>query len=319
MKKIALTVIILIFLLPVISQANTPYQFLRLNSSARAAGLAGCFVSMTDDGSALFYNPATISTVKDKKFTATFLKHVLDINSGQVSYISKFEDSGPKSIFEKGVFAASVSYLNYGSFDRADGFGNRQGDFGASDLGIAASYSNILDTNLYYGVTLGFIYNYIEELSSTAFAVDAGIIYLMPDIQTNIGASILHAGGQLSSYGAEGESLPLDVRIGINHRLKGLPLLVNFSLHHLADNTDGFFDRFKNFALAGELYLGNYIRLRLGYDNQIRQLLTIDNDRKLSGFTGGVGIKANTFNLDYGISVMGSSAYLHRFSLSFEL
>jgi hypothetical protein len=48
-------------------------------------------------------------------------------------------------------------------------------------------------------------------------------------------------------------------------------------------------------------------------------LTSIDSDRKLSGFSGGVGVKANDFNIDYGIALMGSSATLHRFSISLNL
>lgn len=296
---------VLLLLVGVLSLSNlwadySPYQFLRLQSSARSAGLAGCFVSMPNDASALYFNPATISTVENKRFSATFLKHVLDINSGLVSYIKPIEDIG--------VFAASVSYINYGSFDRADNTGRKNGTFGAGDLSFAATYSNILDTNLYYGVSLKYIVVSIENESTSSLAVDAGILYRLKDERTNIGLSVLHAGTQLSKFGGTTESLPLDIRAGINHRLKGLPLLVNLTFHHLADNSDSFFDKFKNFALGGELYIGEYVMLRLGFDNQVRRMTSIESDKKLSGFSGGLGIKANDFTFDYGAAIFGTGA-----------
>jgi hypothetical protein len=235
---------------------TSPYQFLRFQSSARAAGLAGCFVSMPEDASAVIYNPATIYTVDEKVFSATFLKHVLDINSGLVSYIDRLDDSS--------VIAGAVSYTNYGSFNSADIYGNMGGTFGANDIAAGVTYSNELDENLYYGVTGKLIFINLEEENSIAFAIDAGLLYQLPDGRSNVGLSVLHAGTQISKIGNDSESLPLDIRAGINHRLRGLPLLVNFSFHHLADNTDGFFDRFTNFSLAGEVYIGEYIQLRLG-------------------------------------------------------
>lgn len=287
------------------------FQFLRYNSSARGAGLAGCMVSMPEDPAAFYFNPASIYTVKEKPFSLTFLKHVLDINSGNASYIRKFEDLG--------VFAASVGFLSYGSFDRADNNGLITGSFGGNNLAFGVSYSNILDSNFYYGVTVKFIHTSIDDLSAAAIATDVGFLYRLPDGRTNFGVSVLHAGAQLSKYNGITERLPLDVRLGFNHRLMGLPLLFNMSLHHLADETDSFFEKFRNIAVGGELYLGDYIQLRLGYDNQVRNQTAAESSKGLSGFTGGLGIRHSAFQLDYGLVQYGSAATLHRFSVNFEL
>lgn len=311
-KKIFLLLIIAFLYTNFAMAATTsPFQFLRYNGSARSAALAGCMVSMPGDPSALFYNPATIATVNDKKFSVTFLKHVLDINSGNVSYIRDYEGLG--------TFAGSVVYTNYGSFDAADEYGNINGTFGANDLAFQGTYANKLDSNLYWGATLKLLYINIENESSFGFAVDAGILYLLPDGRTNIGASVLHVGSQIVAYHDIFESLPLDVRLGVNHRLEGLPLLVNFSLHHLADQTDEFFDKFRNFAVAGELYLGESIQVRLGYDNQVRTLTTPSTDRGFSGLSAGAGFRSDNFDIDYGLAQYGSSAILHRFSVRLDL
>jgi hypothetical protein len=308
-----LVFIVILFVAAVISAMATdsPYQSLLFSSSARASALAGCFVAIPDDASAVIYNPASISTDTSKRFSTTFLKHVLDINSGMVSYVKPFN--------EIGIFAGSISYTNYGSFTAANSDGIKTGDFGANDLVISGTYSNTLDTNLYYGVSLKFVYFNIEKAASTAFAVDAGLFYSLPKIRTNIGVSILNAGTQLSKFEGTSENLPLDIRIGISNRLRGLPLLVNFSFHHLADHTSSFFDKFKNFSLGGELYLGQYIQARLGYDNMIRYMASADSDHKLSGFSGGLGIKTHYFTFDYGLSLVGSSAILNRFTIGLDL
>lgn len=159
----------------------------------------------------------------------------------------------------------------------------------------------------------------LEKANSLAFALDAGLIYMIPDKRTNIGLSILHVGSQVTTLEGKSESLPLDIRLGINHRLRGLPLLVNFSFHHLADETESFFDKLLNLSIGGEFYFGDYVRVRLGYDNNIRRLTAPISDKRLSGFTGGIGIQTDLLNLDYGIAQMGNSALLHRFTLGFEL
>src|SRR3989339_162895 len=274
------------------SSTTTPFQFLRFNESARAAALAGCFVAMPEDAGAVFFNPATISTVTEKHFSTTFLKHILDINSGNVTYIKKYDDVG--------TFAGAVSFTSYGSFDYADQYANRNGTtFGAVDMMLSGTYSNELDSNLYYGVSAKFFMVTLEKYSTTGFAV--------------------HAGLEITTIGGESVGIPLDIRAGFNHRLRGLPLLINFSFNHLADRTDNFFDKFMNFSIAGELYVGKYVQARVGYNNQIRKETSPSTDRGLSGFSGGVGVKTNDFNIDYGAAQIGKSALLHRFSISLDL
>lgn len=311
-KTPILSAILLMLAFSELYSEDTPFNFMRNTSNARAAALSGAFVSMTDDAGAVFYNPASIYTVEDKNLSVTFLKHVLDINSGNVSYI--YDES------EIGTFAGSVSFTSYGSFDYYDDQGNPLGGtFGANDMMLGVSYSNILDTNLYYGVTLKFAYMTLEKYSTSALAVDAGLLYKLKDGRTNLGLSVLHAGGQLSKIGGVPEDLPLDIRLGANHRLRGLPLLVNFNFHHLADRSESFFDKFKNFSLGGELYIGKYIQLRLGYNNHVRTETASDADKGITGFSGGLGINVDSFNFDYGYSQYGSNANMHRFSVGLGL
>jgi hypothetical protein len=315
MLKIQGLVVALVFVISASAAIaiDSPFNFLRYVSGARASGLAGSFVAMIDDPAAMYFNPASISTVTDKRLSVTFLKHVLDVNSGGISYIHHLEGSN-------GTLAGSIGYSNYGSFEYADKIGNRNGNtFSASDLSFGVTYSNTLDTNFYYGLTLKYIYSGIEEVSTSALAVDAGLIYKLADNRTNLGMAILHAGTQLSKISNSSESLPLDVRIGFNHRLRGLPLLFNFSFHHLADNTDAFFDKLKSFNIGGELYFGKVVQIRLGYDNQIRSLTNAEANKGLTGFSAGIGIITEDFNFDYGFTGYGSSANLHRFSVSLNV
>ncbi len=293
------------------ASAQSSFHFLTLNSSARAAALGGAFVSMPEDATALFINPATLSTVQDSRMSATFLKHVLDINSGLISYNSSSETLGK--------YAVSVQFTSNGTFQGADRNGVKTASFSGTEVAFSGTYTNAFDSNFYYGATVKFIYSGLEKTSSTALAADVGLLYQIPKSRVNIGFSLLNVGAQLSKYGTESESLPVDARLGINHRLRGLPLLLNFSFHHLADETDGFFDRFANFSIGGELTVSKVIDLRLGYDNLVRKSVSLDTQRGMSGFSAGVGIKAKNVLIDYGASSLGTPATLHRLSVNLKL
>ena len=292
---------------------DTPYNFMRFNSTARASALSNAVVSIDEDVSLIFFNPALLQTVSEKPLSTTFSKHVLDINSGNVVYMfDQFDLDG-------GSLAAQVNFNSYGSFDYLDNQGQLYGNgFSGADLSFGATYANVLDSNWYYGVTGKFIYLNLEEQSSSAFAVDAGMFYKANE-RTNIGVSILHLGNEITTLNGQVASLPTDFRLGINHRLKGLPLLVNFSFHHLVDESDSFIDRFANFSIGGELYLSKFINLRVGYDNQIRNFASADDNKGLSGLSGGVGLKFESINFDYGYAEYGASIGLHRFTLSLDI
>ncbi len=312
MKNIILVSVLCILSIASTNASDTSFGFLRFVSGARTAGLSGAVTAMSYDLETIIFNPASLYTVVEKNANVTFIKHVLDINSGLFAY--SFDVKG-----NTGKFAATAGFTSYGTFDYADNQGNLNGTFGATDLALGLSYSNELDTNFFYGVTAKYVYFGVEKASASAVAVDAGLLYMLPDGRTNIGLSMLNAGFQTSKIGVQNDKLPLDVRIGFNHRLKGLPLLFNFSMHHLADETNGFFNRLKYFSIGGEFNFGEYVLVRIGYDNQIRSLTGAEKDKGLTGFSGGLGIKTPVINFDYGINQYGAAALLHRFSFEFNL
>jgi hypothetical protein len=312
MSKSIIHLIIFLVALLSLSANESPYSFLRTNASARNAGMAGAVVSLRNDPSAIFFNPALISTVDSSEFSFTFLKHVLDINSGNAVYVYKG--------MEDGVLAGQVAFSNYGTFEARDNTGKPTGrTFPANSLSAGITYSNELDRNFYYGVTAKFIYFGLEDLASTAMALDAGLYYRLKDTLTSLGVSINNAGFQLSKFNNVADKLPLDLRLGVNHRLKGLPLLINFNFHHLADSTENFFERFKNFAIGGEFYFGKYLQARFGYDNQIRNTISNETSKGLSGFSFGAGVVLNDLNIDYAFSQYGTAVILHRISLGLDL
>lgn len=312
MRKAVLVLLLLVSATAIgVAQQATAFSFLRYNMSARSAALGGATNSMTDEVSTLFLNPAVLPLLEGQNVTATFLKHTLDINSGLAAFTDHIDGVGS--------VAASVIYTNYGAFERADRQGVRTGTFSSQDLAFAVSWAGEVDTLITYGATAKFIYSGIDDMVSTAVAIDAGLLLRIPQSRTNLGFSILNLGTQLSTYDGTHDRMPIDVRIGVNHRLKGLPLLVNVSLIHLADEVPTFFDRFLNFSVGGELYVGKAVRLRVGYDNSTRNTSGVNVASQLTGLSAGFGIKLKTLNIDYAMSTFGSAALLHRFSIGVDL
>ncbi|MDH3252208.1 MAG: type IX secretion system protein PorQ [Ignavibacteria bacterium] len=291
-----------------VAGSNTTYDFLRNDVGARAAAMAGSFVSMTEDPTVLFYNPAALSTLGTPQGSIGFFKHLLDINSGYVSY--------SQSVNDVGNFGAGVVFTNYGSFDETDDIGNTLGTFSANDFAFVLGYSNVLDENLYYGANVKFIYSKIAGYSSTGIAGDVGILFRVPDSRLTFGASIRNVGSQLTSYLSTREDLPLDVAIGASVVPRGLPLLLNLNFHKLNEEVDTFGDRFRAFSIGGEFTLSSVLRARFGYDNERRKELKIGTSAGLAGFSGGLGITISEYTVDYALSSLGKVGSLHRISIA---
>ena len=181
------------------------------------------------------------------------------------------------------------------------------------------TYSNELDSTLSYGISAKLMYVTLDDLASSALALDAGVLYRLPASRTNFGLSLLNIGTQLSTFEGITDQMPIDVRLGINHRLRGLPLLLNFSLHHLADDADAFFDRVGNFSIGGEFILSKVLDLRIGYDNYVRNATSIQGQRRFSGFAAGVGIRTAYVQIDYGVSAIGTAGSIHKLTLHTSL
>ena len=288
--------------------SNTVYNFLRNDVGARAAAMAGSFVTMTDDPTAFFYNPASGATLDGASGSLGFFKNILDINAGHLVYSQHIGDLGS--------FSGGVLYTDYGSFTETDERGTPLGTFRAADFALSVGYSDSPVENLYYGVTAKFIYSGIGSYSSTGLAADAGILYTIPESRLAIGASLRNLGAQLNSYAGSGESLPVDLTIGASIIPRGLPLHLHVNFHRLTDAADSFGDRLRWFTVGGEFTLSTALRVRLGYDNGRRQDLKIGSSAGLAGLSIGLGVTVGEFQMDYGLSSLGEIGNLHRVSLA---
>lgn len=304
-------IILLSLIITTISYSQTVYKFLNLDTSPRAAALAGSFVANNDDPNVVFYNPAGVNFLSGNPISFSFLKHLIDINSASLVYSRDFENIGR--------FSAAIKYINYGDFTKADNAGIKIGNFGASDIAFAIGYGNRLDKNFYYGANIKFIYSGIENYISTALALDLGLHYEIPDKLWNFGFSILNLGSQIDSYINKKEDLPLDIRLGFSKQLERVPMRFYFSFNNLNEKQETFLARFKQITFGSEIKLGQSFRFRFGYDSEKRRDMKIGTTAGLAGFNLGFGFNAGNYIIDYAYSSMGSIGSLHRFGISTNL
>lgn len=293
---------------------RTPHihEMLRSDHSARAAAMAGAFVSVPGDPNGIFYNPALLATIDSvSPVSISVFKHVLDINSGSLAAASQIEGVG-------GVGAA-LTYTSYGSFNRTDRNGNGDGTFSSQDIVLTLGWGSDLGEGFSAGVGGEVIFSSIESYSSSAVALNGGLYWADTGSRVQAGLSILHLGTQLSGYGEVDESLPLDLRFGVSHQLRGLPLLLAVDFSQLFDEGETALDRFSSFSIGGEFTLADPLRLRLGYDNRVRQDVSFGGSKGLAGLSAGLGLLVSDYRFDYGFTSLSGLGSQHRITLATEL
>jgi len=294
------------------SQTEIPaFDFLRVDPSAKASSLAGAFDTYTDDPNAMFYNPASLSTITNKKVSAGFGKYLLDINFGALSYAQKYKDIG--------WFGIGVKYFDYGTFDKADENGVTTGEtFGANDLMVSLGFSNYIYEKINYGVTIKYIYSGIAEYNSSALALDLGLLYLIPEQQIGISLGVNNLGAQVSSYIDTKEKLPLDLRVGFSKRLEHTPVRLNVTFSKLNQDREKLIQHLKSFSIGAEFIFSDNVSARLGYNNETRQDMKLGTSLGIAGFSTGLGIKfGEKYLFDYSLNSLGKVGSTHRVNVGY--
>jgi hypothetical protein len=301
--------LIIIAMVPnaLMAQGTNAFDFLRLPVSARAAGLGNTYLNGMDDPSVIFTNPGAISSLKSMQASAGFIKHVMDVNAGYAALGMKIDSIG--------TFSAGIFYMNYGSMDRTDNLGNKNGTFSAGDFCFTAGYGNNYE-DLLYGGSVKFIYSSIDGTSATGLAIDAGVCYLIPKQEMSIGLSLLNMGAQLSKFGKESDPLPFEINVGVSKKLEHLPLSLHLVFHKLNEDKSEFFDRLSSFSIGGEVMFSKYFRGRLGFNNETRKEMKIGSSAGLAGFSLGFGIYLKRYVIDYSYTSWGKVGELHRIGVN---
>ncbi len=290
-----------VFLLPHLVQAQTAvgFDFLRTHVGARPAALGGAFVAIPGDIHSLVYNPAGLARLDKRQGTLTYLNHLLDFQSGFAAYAQ------PVS---RGAVAFSLHFLDFGQFEGRDDRNVDTGEFGASSLVAQASYARRLNPYVSVGGSAKFIRFQIDTFTETAVAGDLGVVVEIPEENWSFGVGVFNAGTTTSAFIDTKDELPLNFQFGAAKRLEHLPLMVSAAIVKFKEES-------VDFRLGGEFSLTEQFLLRLGYDSVGRDQKVDTSKDRLAGVSIGLGLKINTFDLDYSFSSFGEVGTLNRLTL----
>jgi hypothetical protein len=316
------------------------YQFLQMTPSARISALGGNLITVRDDDVNLaFANPALLNPAMHNALSFSHNFHIAGIQNGYFAYGHHLKKSDI-------TLHGGVLYATYGVFDATDEIGDVTGEFKADEYAIAFGAGKQLYERLAVGANLKMVTSQLESYNSLGLVGDLGATFIDTSKRLTISLVMQNIGGQLTTYREQNrEKAPFDMQLGLSHRLKYLPFRFSIIYRRLdrwnilyddpneekstlfgeappPNKTAVFVDNlFRHFVFNGEFLFGRHepFRLRVGYNHQLRQELSVEGFRSLTGFTFGVGLKINRFRIDYGRGVYHLAGGLNHLTLSTNL
>jgi hypothetical protein len=284
-------------------------QFLEIGVSARAIGMGEAFLGVSDDASALFYNPGALSLLTQKEVALTHVDYPAGIQYEFVGFV--LPTPSLAGTFGMAFYALHMDDILITGYDYPRGNGQT---FTARDYAVALSYSAGLTDRFSLGITVKNITELLASYKATGWAMDLGTFYDTGFRNFKICMAISNFGPDME-FISESYPLPIDFRFGsaidvIQTEKSRLVAAVQAS--HPNDNLE-------KYGLGFEYWFNDMFALRFGkkfnYDYY-------DEKDFGGGLTFGAGARLNIstyrLNLDYAYQDLGYLDSVNRFSFGFR-
>ena len=289
------------------------FGFLRESNGPQLSALGG--VNLTNDQSDLslaFMQPALLRDSMSGHMAANFnsLYAGIDEYNWMLAYHHQ-----PSNL----NFALGATYVDYGTITQTDASGNVLGDFRPHEYVVQGTVAGKYLERWYYGFAFKYIGSDLGIYRSDGIAADVGLNYKIADKGWQFGLTLLNMGTQLRTYeGAGKEELPFDMQVGVSKRLLKAPFQFSLTYDHIHEWNLGYSDSAFNAAtgvtpktgftqqllqhliFAVQLYATKYIEVTVGYNDLLRQQLSLNNSSNgLTGVSFGVGLLLPNFSFRY--------------------
>lgn len=279
---------------------RTGAQFLKINPSARAAGMAGVFAGLADDAFAMYSNPAGLAKLEKTELAATYMRYFADINYGFIGYASQVKDIG--------VFGFGYTYLSVTDIDKRGLTDTKLGSFNARDTSLAVSFGKkdvfpALIEHMSVGASLKVINSEIDTTIAYTAALDLAAAYSpVEKLNTCLVLQNISPGIKFKEVT---DPLPLNLRLGVSYQvLENLNIGTEFD-EYFIDN--------KYYAAVGAEYWPiKQLALRGGY----RFGYHTESLGSIAGLGLGMGFRIWSIGLDYAFVPYGDLGDTHRLSFS---
>jgi hypothetical protein len=285
--------IILLFIIisSVVCNAETKYyglpgEYLNWGAGARAMGMGQAFCGLSNDLSAIYFNPAGLTQLKSGQVTA------MTSPLFERTFYNFLGFGYPTQ--KAGVLGIGVVLLNSGNLEETNIRQENLGEFEDSRQCILVSYARYGFKKMNYGASMKFVSHQLASYRDTGIGVDGGL-FLTPWNNLNLGITLKNIISPRLRLNETDEKFPLSINTGVGIRILDNNLVLTLDM-------DKTLKQSLQLHIGGEYWLQKrMVALRMGMDN--------------NGASAGFGIKRGNYEFDYAFGSQDIGT-LHRLSLT---
>jgi len=323
---------------------TTAAQFLKIGVGSRALGMGGAFVAVSNDVTAIYWNPAGLARLPHNEAILLHTEWLADIS---YDYAALSVNMGNMGTLALSLTSVSMGEMEVRSELQPEGTGEL---FDAGDIAGTLCYARSLTDRFSIGMSVKYIRQNIWHMAANGVGFDVGTLFTTQFNGMRIGMSISNFGTNMAMSGRDAREyvdvnpdangsndqipaylqmeswpLPITFRVGvameaINTRQNRLTLAMDAL--HPNDNSE-------SVNIGVEYAYFNWAFIRMGW-----QALFLSDDERGSVFgedTGGDYIPSNVglgfayalcpslkFKVDYAYANFGRLENTQRFSIGIE-
>jgi opacity protein-like surface antigen len=312
---------------------TTAASFLAIDVGPRANAMGSAFVSVANDVTAMYWNPAGIANLDGFQMMFSNTKWIADVAFNYAGIAMPLGDFGTLGLNATFVTMDQIERTTVESPDGTGEFVN------ASSYAFGLTYARELTDQFLIGFNAKFAYEKLYNSSATGVALDVGALFDTQISGLKLGMSISNYGTKMqlqgqdfivqndpypnisgnngsinSTLSADAFDLPLMFRLGISmdvfKELYGSSLIISADALHPSDDVE-------SVNIGGEYVFQNMLSLRIGY----KGLFAKDSEQGMN-YGGGLrlNVAGNTCLLfDYSYISFGDLNSVHMFSVGFGI
>jgi hypothetical protein len=310
---------------------TTAATFLKVDVGARAVGMGSAYVSVVEDATAMYWNPAGLARVRGNEAVFSHAQWIADIG---MSYAGVAVDLG-----NLGKIGVSGQFETMDEMERTtilepDGTGEM---FDAGSYAFGLSYARNLTDRFSIGMTAKFIQERIYHSTANGAALDIGALFDTQFYGMKIGMSITNYGTKMRISGRDMQTQmdPDPTVSGNNENIPAylktdaydLPLLFRFGISvdvlkgyeksNLLLAVDAMHpnDDYESVNVGCEYVFNNMFSIRAGYKS-------LFNQESEEGLSLGAGLNypigGVRLLLDYAYHDFGVLNYIQKYTIGLE-
>jgi type IX secretion system protein PorV len=278
-------------------------QSLKIGVGARAAAMGDAYVALSDDATAVYWNPAGIARLSGQSISLNHTAYPANILFDQAAYV--FNIKWIPGMIGVNVRALTMSRDIVRTTYLPDGTGDT---FDAGEWAYGLSYARALTDKFSAGLSVNYIQTGLDDVKGSSTTFDFGTLYDVGVMGAKIGMSIQNLGSDMT-FIDEKVKMPVFFRVGgsLDVMQQGdNRLIASAEFTHPPDNSE-------KLNLGAEYGFHDFFFLRGGYK------LNYDTQ----GLTAGFGVKfpltivkSSVARLDYAYQDMDFLGATHRVSVN---